>query len=85
MLSTSDFNYYLPEELIAQTPVNPRDNSRLMVYDKQNDKVSDLHFYDILNLLKKGDVLVVNNTKVLPARMYSTSSFGLLKFSVEKQ
>ncbi len=76
MLSTSDFNYYLPEELIAQTPVNPRDNSRLMVYDKQNDKVSDLHFYDILNLLKKGDVLVVNNTKVLPARMYATSSFG---------
>ena len=47
-----------------------------MVYDKQNDKVSDLHFYDILNLLKKGDVLVVNNTKVLPARMYATSSFG---------
>ena len=76
MLSTSDFNYYLPEELIAQTPVNPRDNSRLMVYDKENDKVSDLHFYDILNLLKKGDVLVVNNTKVLPARMYATSSFG---------
>ena len=76
MLSTSDFNYYLPEELIAQTPVNPRDNSRLMVYDKQNDKVSDLHFYDVLNLLKKGDVLVVNNTKVLPARMYATSAFG---------
>lgn len=76
MLSTSDFNYYLPEELIAQTPVNPRDTSRLMVYDKENDKVSDLHFYDILNLLKKGDVLVVNNTKVLPARMYATSPFG---------
>ncbi len=76
MLSTSDFNYYLPEELIAQTPVNPRDNSRLMVYDKTNDKVSDLHFYDVVNLLKKGDVLVVNNTKVLPARMYGTSAFG---------
>ncbi len=76
MLSTSDFNYYLPEELIAQTPVNPRDTSRLMVYDKTNDIVSDLHFYDVLNLLKKGDVLVVNNTKVLPARMYATSSFG---------
>ncbi len=76
MLSTSDFNYNLPEELIAQTPANPRDSSRLMVYDKSADSVSDLHFYDILNLLKKGDLLVVNNTKVLPARMYATSYFG---------
>ena len=76
MLSTSDFNYYLPEELIAQTPANPRDSSRLMVYDKKNDKVSDLHFYDVVNLLNKGDLLVVNNTKVLPARMYATSPFG---------
>ena len=76
MLSTSDFNYNLPEELIAQTPVEPRDSSRLMLLDRKTSKVSDLHFYDIESILKKGDLLVVNNTKVLPARMFATTSFG---------
>ncbi len=76
MLSTSDFNYNLPEELIAQTPAEPRDSSRLMLLDRKTSKVSDLHFYDIESILKKGDLLVVNNTKVLPARMFATTSFG---------
>lgn len=76
MLKTSDFNYELPKELIAQTPVYPRDSSRLMVYDRATDKVEHEHFYDLTKYLKKGDLLVVNNTKVLPARMYSYTDRG---------
>lgn len=76
MLKTSDFNYELPKELIAQTPVYPRDSSRLMVYDRATDKVEHEHFYDLTKYFKKGDLLVVNNTKVLPARMYSYTNHG---------
>ena len=76
MLKTSDFNYDLPKELIAQTPVYPRDSSRLMVYDRATDEVRHEHFYDLTKHLKKGDLLVVNNTKVLPARMYSYTEHG---------
>lgn len=75
-MKTSDFDYYLPEELIAQTPVYPRDSSRLLVYDKTKDKVFHEHFYDIKKYLKKGDVLVRNNTKVLPARMFAYTENG---------
>ncbi len=75
-MKTSDFDYYLPEELIAQTPVEPRDSSRLLVYDRENDKVYHKHFYDIKSFLKKGDVLVRNNTKVLPARMFAYTPNG---------
>ena len=76
MLKTSDFNYDLPKELISQTPVYPRDSSRLMVYDRATDEVRHEHFYDLTKYLKKGDLLVVNNTKVLPARMYSYTEHG---------
>lgn len=69
-MKTSDFYYELPEELIAQTPVEPRDSSRLLVYDRATKTVTHEHFYDIVDYLKQGDVLVVNNTKVLPARIY---------------
>ncbi len=75
-MKTNDFDYYLPEELIAQTPVYPRDSSRLLVYDKAKDKVFHEHFYDIKKYLKKGDVLVRNNTKVLPARMFAYTENG---------
>lgn len=75
-MKTSDFDYYLPEELIAQTPVYPRDSSRLLVYDREKDQVYHKHFYDIKNFLKKGDVLVRNNTKVLPARMFAYTPNG---------
>ena len=68
-MKTSDFDYLLPEELIAQTPVEPRDHSRLLVYDRADKSVRHLHFYDLPNFLKKGDVLVVNETKVIPARL----------------
>ncbi len=73
-MKTSDFFYNLPQELIAQTPVEPRDSSRLLVYNRENRQIEHKHFYDITNYLRKGDVLVVNNTKVLPARIYGTKS-----------
>ena len=69
-MKKSDFYYHLPEELIAQTPIEPRDHSRLLVYDKSNDIIEHKHFYDIADYLKSGDVLVINNTKVIPARLY---------------
>ena len=69
-MKTSDFDYTLPEELIAQHPAEPRDHSRLLVYNRQNKTISHKHFFDIVDHLHKGDVLVVNNTKVLPARIY---------------
>lgn len=75
-MKTTDFDYYLPEELIAQTPVYPRDSSRLLVFEKDKDKISHEHFYDITKYLKKGDVLVRNNTKVLPARMFAFTPNG---------
>lgn len=75
-LKKSDFFYNLPEELIAQTPAEPRDSSRLLVYNRATDKVEHRIFHDIKDYLKKGDVLVVNNTKVLPARIYAHTEHG---------
>ncbi len=69
-LGTHDFYYELPEELIAQTAAEPRDSSRLLVYDRKTDEISHRIFRDITDYLKSGDVLVVNNTKVLPVRLY---------------
>ena len=69
-MNKSDFYYYLPEELIAQTPVEPRDHSRMLVYDKATGEIEHKHFYDIIDYLAPGDVLVINDTKVLPARIY---------------
>ena len=65
----SDYYYDLPEELIAQDPIKDRSSSRLMVLDKNTGEVTHKHFYDILGYLKKGDCLVLNNTKVIPARL----------------
>ncbi|MBR3864199.1 MAG: tRNA preQ1(34) S-adenosylmethionine ribosyltransferase-isomerase QueA [Clostridia bacterium] len=76
MLKTSDFNYYLPENLIAQTPANPRDSSRLLCYDKVNDCVEHKHFRDICDMLKPGDLLVINDTKVYPARIFAYTKNG---------
>ena len=70
-LLTRDFWYDLPEELIAQTPAEPRDSSRLMVYSRAEDKVTHVHFYDLPDFLKSGDLLVINNTKVIPARIFA--------------
>ena len=69
-LSTKDFYYDLPEELIAQTPAAKRDASRLMAIDRGTGKIEDRHFHDILEYLLPGDLLVMNDTKVLPARIF---------------
>ncbi len=68
-MKTSDFNYDLPEELIAQTPVEPRDHSRLLVYHRNGGQIEHKHFYDIIDYLNPGDALVINETKVIPARL----------------
>lgn len=69
-LKTSDFYYDLPEELIAQVPLENRTHSRLMVLDKKNGNIEHKHFYDIVDYLSAGDCIVINDTKVLPARLY---------------
>ena len=69
MMKTSDFDYFLPEELIAQTPIEPRDHSRLLVYNRSDHSVQHLHFYDLPRFLIPGDVMVVNDTRVIPARL----------------
>ncbi len=76
MILKSDFYYDLPEELIAQTPVEPRDSSRLMVYNRQTDSVEHKIFREVIDYLKEGDLLVVNNTKVYPARIYAHAQTG---------
>ena len=71
-MKTSDFYYDLPGELIAQTPVEPRNSSRLMVLPRKGGEPIHKHFYDLPEFLKPGDCLVLNNTRVLPARLYGT-------------
>ena len=71
-MKLSDFDFELPEELIAQHPTEKRDNSRLLVLHKNTGTIEHKHFYDIIDYLKPGDVLVRNNSKVIPARMYGT-------------
>ncbi|MBQ3278487.1 MAG: tRNA preQ1(34) S-adenosylmethionine ribosyltransferase-isomerase QueA [Clostridia bacterium] len=68
-MKTSDFDYFLPEELIAQTPVEPRDHSRLLVYHRSDRSIEHKHFYDVVDYLNPGDALVINETKVIPARL----------------
>lgn len=69
-LKTSDFDYDLPEERIAQTPVEPRDTSRLMVLNRADNSISHRHFFDLCDYLRPNDVLVINDSKVIPARLY---------------
>lgn len=69
-MKTSDFYYDLPKELIAQHPTERRDNSRLMVIGRKNGEIKHKHFYDIVDELEEGDCLILNNTKVLPARLF---------------
>ena len=68
-MKTHDFWYDLPEELIAQTPLEKRDTSRLLVMDRQTGEVKHQHFYDIIDYLRPGDCLVMNDSRVLPARL----------------
>ena len=68
-MKTKDFDYYLPEELIAQTPLEKRDESRLLCLDKETGAISHQHFYELPEFLKPGDCLILNNSRVLPARL----------------
>ncbi len=70
MITLDDFDYYLPEELIAQTPLQDRESCRLLVMNKKTGELEHKHFYDIIDYLHKGDVLVLNNSKVIPARLF---------------
>ena len=71
-MTVNDFDYNLPECLIAQTPLEKRDHSRLLVLNKRDGSIKHRHFYDILDLLDEGDLLVVNDSKVIPARIFGT-------------
>ena len=72
----TDFDYEQPQELIAQHPMEPRDHSRLLVVDKKTGEIEHKHFYDLVNYLKPGDVLVFNDTRVIPARLHGTKDTG---------
>lgn len=86
-MKKSDFFYNLPEALIAQTPIEPRDHSRLLKLDRQSGKIEHKHFYDIFDYLKKGDCLVLNDTRVLPARIFGTrvDTGAVVEFVLLKQ
>ena len=75
-MKKSDFYFDLPEELIAQTPIKERDHSRLLHLDRSTGATEDLHFYDIKKFLKPGDCLVLNNSRVLPARLLGSRLTG---------
>ncbi len=76
MYLLSDYDYNLPQELIAQEPCEQRDNSKLFCMDKKNGALANRFFFEIETFLKKGDILVINNTKVLPARLYGKKETG---------
>ena len=78
-MKTSDFDYELPTELIAQHPAEKRDHSRLLVMDKKTGAIEHRVFKDIVDYLHAGDVLVINNTKVIPARIFGTKEGGTAK------
>ena len=86
-MKTSDFDFYLPEELIAQHPLEKRDYSRLMVLDKATGEIEHKHFYDVLDYLNEGDTLVLNNTRVMPARLIGekVESGGKIEFLLLKR
>lgn len=86
-MKTSDFDFYLPEELIAQHPLERRDYSRLMVLDKKTGEIEHKHFYDVINYLNTGDTLVLNNTRVMPARLIGekAESGGKIEFLLLKR
>jgi len=81
-MKTSDFDYNLPEELIAHEPADKRDHSRLMVLDRQKESIQHKHFYNIVDYLNPGDLLVLNNTKVIPARLFGKKVGGEARVEV---
>ena len=81
-MKTDDFDFYLPEELIAQTPLEKRDESRLLVLDKQTGEIEHRRFTDIVDYMEEGDTLVLNDTKVMPARLYGVKEETLAVIEV---
>ena len=69
-MNTADFDFHLPEELIAQTPLEKRDASKLLIVNRETGEMQDKHFHSIIDMLESGDALVMNDTRVLPARLY---------------
>lgn len=69
-MKTSDFNYHLPKQYIAQHPLDPRDSSKLMVYDRKKEQIEHLHFYNLVDKLRRGDLLILNRTRVIQARLF---------------
>ena len=86
-MNISDFDYELPKNLIAQMPADKRENSKMMILDKTNQKIEHKHFFDIVDLIDENSILVLNNTKVLPARLFGTKETGakIEVFLLEKQ
>ena len=86
-MKTSDFFYELPQELIAQTPIEPRDSSRLMVLHKDSGDIEHKRFYDLIDYLNEGDCLILNNTRVIPARIYGVKkeTGAVVEFLLLKQ
>lgn len=85
-MNTSDFYYDLPKELIAQTPVEPRDSSRLLVLGRNSGNIEHKHFYDIIDYLDEGDCLIANDSRVIPARIFGTKDTGAnVEFLLLKQ
>ena len=86
-MKKSEFWFHLPDELIAQTPIEPRDHSRLMVMSRKTGEIEHRHFYDLVDLLELGDLIVVNNSRVLPARLYGKreDTGGAIEFLLLEQ
>ena len=86
-MKKSDFYYDLPESLIAQHPLEKRDNSRLMLLNKKTGETKHKHFYDLIDYLNEGDCLILNDTRVLPARIYGTklNTGAVVEFLLLKQ
>ncbi|MGN0573929.1 MAG: S-adenosylmethionine:tRNA ribosyltransferase-isomerase, partial [Acutalibacteraceae bacterium] len=86
-MKRSDFYYDLPKELIAQTPIEPRDSSKMLVIDKKSGECTHRIFRDVIDYLNPGDCLILNNTKVLPARMYGerTDTGSVVEFLLLNQ
>lgn len=86
-MKTSDFDFQLPQEQIAQTPVEPRDHSRLLVLDRATGKVAHHTFYEVIDFLEPGDTLVVNTSRVIPARLFGVKEHtgGAMQFLLLEQ
>ena len=86
-MKTSDFDFQLPQELIAQTPIEPRDHSRLLVLERATGKIAHRTFYDVIDYLNPGDTLVVNTSRVIPARLFGAKEHtgGAMQFLLLEQ